>query len=251
MKRLLFVAVIVVIAVVLGCGGGGGGGGGGNGNTGTTGTITNISMQAVWAGTQATLNMADLATGNKLTLEMVGFNSAGNYVVLSGATFSTIAPSNVATLSGATLRITGSSNGTSYTITGVYQGTTYNLSFDSVGQMAQVYGTVRDINNVNIAGAEVEFFDSAGTNVGEVTSGFSGQFVANVPTSAVGFTVDLSSLSATYFNDYLYNGLGYTISVGNCHTSLQKLTLNKVTSLPFPIVAVPISSGAPPPPDGC
>lgn len=252
MKRLLYIALVVVIAVVLGCGGGGGGGGGTGSNptTGTTGAITSVTLEALFAGTQATPNTAELAAGNTLTLELIGTESSGDQVLLSGS-FSTSAPSSVATVSGSQLKIVGGSSGKQYTVSGVYKGSTYQISFTSTPATAQVSGSIRDENDVNISGAEVEFFSSAGTLVGETTSNSTGQFEANVPTSAVGFSVQLSSLSSTYYNQYLYNSLGYTITVGNCLTSLPKLTLNKTTSLPYQIVAIPISLGAPAPPDGC
>lgn len=120
--------------------------------------------------------------------------------------------------------------------------------------LATVTGrVVVESTGVGIAAVQVLFFNAAGTQVATSTTDACGYLVARVPSNAVRFHLNPTSLSAAaYYRQYTYNALRYSALIATCTAPLPALTDGAVTPLPGGSIFVPATTGPPPPPpNGC
>jgi hypothetical protein len=273
MKKAQFAvatAVFAFLAFLIGCGGGGGGGSssgsGSNTSSTTTGSttgVTNVSLYALYSGTQSPASILDtgssktalaLSVGDLIQFSYIGevtTSSGQSHQTVSGGTVSTTAPSSVAYVSGSVLHVVGTSGSKAYAVTGSYQGQSYTYTFTSTAAQAKVSGYARDTNGLAISGAPVLFFKGT-TLVGKTTTGFDGTFIGSVPATATGFSLDLSGFKGVYYDEYSYLGLNYTAAVSGCATGLPKLKTGTTASLPGQVIGYAFEITNPPPaPSGC
>ncbi len=274
--------LIVLAFLVLffsGACGGGGGTGGSNGSTGTVGYPTNIAADAFFHGTQAPASGLGtnsspytLVPGDVVDIQLWGVNvptGQPEQVTASGFSFQPPAPSSsIATLTTAgVLTAVAPSSGTfvvnvTYAGGSGYSGGTASFVFQIVPAGAKVAGFVRDPTQAAVAGVVITFYGPGGSAILQTMSGFNGAFTANLPTSAVSFTADGSSLvgcSATnpsapcYFKEYGYGSFYYSTISTNCYTPLPALVAGHTMNLPNQIIMLPAnnSGSPPPPPTGC
>ncbi len=268
-------AVLAAAMILIGsaCGGGGGGGSSTNAsatatsaatstatatNTTTTGTLTAIHIvgSAINNSSQA-VDPDDTVAGQPVQLQVVALNSGGNWATYSGSNWSTTAPASVATVSSTgLLSPVSSSNGASYTVscTGPAGVVSAALAVEPNSQ-PYVSGLVRDKAGLGISQVYVDFYSSGGLQVGEAITGTNGKFIASVPASATGFTVNIGIADPTsyFYRQFEYGASGKTfdyLEEASCPAPLPKLVAG-VNSLASDIVLDDVGSGPPPPPTGC
>lgn len=238
------------------CGGGGGGNGSTDGGTdsGGTGTLTNVQLIGT-IGSNVGVGLTNLAVGDTVQLQFVGQDSSGRQVTRTGSSFSTTAPSSVATISSdGVLTVHGVSGGT-YSVSGLGPNGVLTRDFSSTAPQAFVTGRVKNVNNTGVAVVRVMFYNDSGSLLGTAVTGPSGLFRANVPGTASGFTIDVEAADpatsfAFYYRQYGYNNK-YYLNGMDCRATSPDLTSGTTTALPSDIVLAARASGPPPPPSGC
>lgn len=258
-----FSAVMVILAALFvmfgsaACGGGGGGTSGstdGNtdGNTDGSSGVTNV--QIIGVSGNSGVGLTNLTSGSSVQLEFVGVDSTYHQIVSAGSNWSTTAPSSQATISSSgVLTIVGTSGTFSVTGTGPNGAMSATVTIQPTAG-ATVTGLVRNINSLGIAAVDVKFYTASGALLATSTTGPNGTFRATVPTSAAGFTIDVTRADADnnsiYYRQYSYNSFDY-ISGTDCLATLPTLASGTTLTLPSPIVVAARASGPPPPPTGC
>ncbi len=246
------IAVFAILALVIGCGGGGGGGGTSGGTT--SGAVHGQQVTGYEGGSSSIMiDLRSLVPGDQVQLQITARDTNNNLVVLSAAGWTTNAPSSVATVTSAgLLSAVGVSSG-NYQVTVVYKGARYTANLNIVAAQAFVTGRVSD-SSIAVQNAMIDFFDSAGKQVGAAYTARDGTFRASVPTTAVKFSLDMSIPDpgfVFYYNEFAYANNTYLEQT----TCLAKLpgTLSTTTPTALTTAIVPFlrSLGPPPPPTGC
>lgn len=240
MKKRFGLLLFLAGAAMSGCGGGGGGS--------SPIVLTNYRVQGSDSHFSLTtaVPLTVLMPGDTITMAIVGTDPNGKTVSVTGANWTTTAPSSVATLSSSGTLSVASADSTLYTVSAQYNNQTYTTSFEVVPSALRVYGVVRT-TSTPVSGAAVSFFDASGNNVGALTSSSTGVFVGTVPVSATKLGADFTG-STVYFNQYGYGSFDYTESVSGCRPKLPTASSTNWVFLPNDIVTYPKYGGSAPPP---
>ncbi|HEY3783191.1 MAG TPA: hypothetical protein VGL56_19095 [Fimbriimonadaceae bacterium] len=126
-----------------------------------------------------------------------------------------------------------------------------SVSNGSTGGTATINGTVTDDQSADLGGVVVQFYNSAGTLVGQATTASNGTFSAAVSSSAVSFGLSSGSINTlSEFESYTYGGLRYDPLITGCYAPIGTLQTNQVVQLSSIVVASQ-KNPPPPPPNGC
>jgi hypothetical protein len=130
---------------------------------------------------------------------------------------------------------------------------TASITVANVGANAIVQGrAIVDGSTLGVAGASIAFYNSAGLELGRVTTGTDGRFTATIPSTARRFHVVPSSINETqFYRSYEYANFRYTMLVSSCTAPLPTLTAGGTTILPTDVRIPRASDPPPPPPNGC
>ena len=120
------------------------------------------------------------------------------------------------------------------------------------GANATVSGrAVQRNSTIGVSSLQIAFYNAAGVQVASTVTNGTGNFTAQVPTTAVSFHVIESSVGAGYYKQYDYNGKRYSALIANCRAALPTLSAGGAVSL-VTSIELPLASGPPPPPpNGC
>jgi len=291
MKHVLKFAVALLVLAVIGCGGSGNGtpstlGTVTNQNVRLEAIIqvlpTNLMHPSMWTpaqllnpqtpGLQADLidptvfgvmDPLNIECGQQIVFQLVYYtiSSTGSLVrnIVPNATFQssdatgaygTLALNTGDYLAGGTatpqaLSISGSANGITYSAF-------YGIKIDQV----QVLGSVlaQGTNANQLAGSQVQFYNSAGALVDTVTVQYDGSIRASVPNLTTSFTVVADSLPQGFYQSFGYEGLQYDAGLVGCFAPLtlpNGITSGTIT-LPGTILVAPRVTGqGTPPATGC
>ena len=112
---------------------------------------------------------------------------------------------------------------------------------------------VVDFTGVGVSSILIRFYNGSGVQVGSVTTDTCGYFVAQIPSNAVRFHLEPSSISASlYYRKYTYASKRYAATISTCTAPLPALADNTVRALPGGSIILPSTAGPPPPPpNGC
>jgi hypothetical protein len=142
---------------------------------------------------------------------------------------------------------------TATTSTSTSTTSTATASTDGTGITQGVFGQVLDSVGNPLQGATVKFFNSSGSQVGSGSSNSKGNFAVQLPTNAVNFTLDKSSMAnaGNYFNQFTFKGDDYLANDKACLASAPHFTSGHKVAMPTALVLTPTWLGPPPPPSGC
>lgn len=145
--------------------------------------------------------------------------------------------------------------------TGTTSTTSTTSTTATTGVQTGVYGNVRTSAGMPISGAVVKFYNAGGSKVGESTTNASGNFGANLPTTATTFTVDASGGTFvqngnTYTGGYLftqfsYNNEEYIANDASCLAPSPSFSTGQAVPLASSVVFLERWLGPPAPPTGC
>ncbi len=245
--------------IVFGCGGGGGT----SATSGSTGVVSNIHVEAVNLANGAPEDLMNILVGDRVQARLYGLQDPNVRVQVASSNWSSDAPANVAVVSSSgTITTIGSSQGQAYIISGMGNGVKYTSSFIVRPVQAVVTALFRTQGGLPVQQADIKFFDSAGTVVGEATSQSNGSIRASVPATAVTFMA--STNANTYATDgvtlfRLYDQFSYGANIWSDACSnrvpLPTLTNGTSTALPHNLVftakVLNDPNNPPPPPPDC
>lgn len=249
MKRFIPWIVVTALLVVVGCGGGGGGGSTTDG--GSTGTYTNMQIGASVSG--FFVDPTSVAAGETLSMKVYGRNTAGSLVEVPASSWTTTAPSSVATVSGSGTVVGVAASSTAYTISVTAGGQTLSNSLrvrSATG--SKVTGALLNPSGVGMRFASITFYDSTGTAVSSAVTGVDGTFRAVVPTSATQFGLNIDTTDPTnlYYRQFTFDENEYMMDEATCYAPLPTLSSGGTAALGS-IGLTLKSSGPPAPPTGC
>lgn len=221
--------------------------------------MTNIRVEMFLAGTSTQVDSQSLIAGDNVDLRLVGFDSSLVKHVISGASFSTLAPPSVLTIAGSRLTAISGSGGTSYSVTGSTP--SYSASAPALvaaGGSSIVTGLVRTVAGDPVYQTIVKFYDASNTLLASTKTVSNGTFRAGVPSTAKKFTIDLtvadppaSNGTTRFVRQFGYGTLDYSANSIGCLAPLPALVVG-TNALPHDIVPPLVnSSSPPPPPTGC
>jgi len=118
------------------------------------------------------------------------------------------------------------------------------------GTNATVITSVQSDTGTAVSGVVVQFLNAAGNVVAQSTV-TNGQLNAQVPPTAVSFTLVPSSFPSQYYVSYEYKSKFYSPNIQGCYSLLPPLQAGQTAVLPSPITLLSNSGPPPPPPDGC
>lgn len=221
--------------IVIGCGGGGGGGGGTTATSATsststtasaTGTIDSIVTKLVAQVSPGVyMDPLNIQVGQSVQFVLVNFDlTKGTNQVLPASSFKAV-------------KLYGnlSSNGnftatqvspTSSTISASFAGSAYSSPYAVTPAQPSIHGQVLDTDNRVIPFVKVKFYDASSNLVGQSTADGLGNFIASVPTTAVRFNFDASTLStAYYYASFIYGPGTYDVlESATCSAPLPALS---------------------------
>ena len=257
MKKSYLFVLLAVLIVAIACGGGGGGGGTGV-TDGSDGGFVTVRAEATQAGnTGHQVDATNIQVGQSITFVVAGYDSSNVRTILTSTNWTTTDNGNtVGTLSAdGSFSATAASNST-FTATGSANGTTYSINYKVHPVQATATASLIDQNGAPAANVKVLFYNGANVVVASATSAFDGSLTASVPTSAVRFNIDPTTLpTSLYFKSYKLHGLRYSALITSCTAPLPALTNGVSTNIGAIIIDVLMTGGIvnppPPPPDGC
>ncbi len=132
-------------------------------------------------------------------------------------------------------------------------GTNSNGSNGSTNGTTSGYSgrVVREDTLNGLANVKVQFKDAGGTILVTATTNSSGNFSIDVPSNAVRFHLQNSSLPTGYYKQFEYNSKRYTTLDTTCTAPLPTYVNGVRTPLLTSIVVSPQNLPPPPPPNGC
>ena len=276
MKHVLKFAVAALALIAIGCGGSG------NGSSSTVVTVvngiprieaivkvlpTNLQHPSQWTtaqllnpqtpGLQADLinptvfgiqDPTNIECNEQMVFQVVSYAPDGTRNILPGVTFvssdttgvyGNLAGNTGDFLAGATpttngLTITATVNGASYS-------TLYDIKIDQVRLIGSVLAQGTNANQ--LAGTQVEFFNSNGGLVDTTTVQSDGSFRASVPTVATSFSVVADTIPQTFYQSFNYLGLQYNAGQVTCYAPLPSGLAVGTTTLSGGIFVAPRVQG--------
>jgi hypothetical protein len=260
LKKFYFPLLMAVLVLVIACGGGGGGGGTGgtSATSGSTGTLNPIRVEGVLASNPAQIvDLQNVQVGDVVQLQIVGYDSNRQRVVLSSGSWTTNDGTGAGTLSSSGLyTATKSTGGTAFTFTGSNGGKLYSANYQVKPVQALVTGSVMDSNGAASSRIVLVLYNATGTVMARGTTASDGTFRISTPITAKRFNLDPASMSTTfYFRSFVYQSKRYTALISSCTAPLPTLTNGSTSAIGFIVIDAAQSGGAinppPPPPDGC
>jgi len=264
-KSILLVLVAAAVVIFTSACGGGGGSSSSNStssatstSTSTAGGISSVLIGATLGGTTEGVSPTNLAVGDQVQLFITGLDASNNMFSVPGSNWTTNAPASVATVTSTGLVTAVGASSTTYSLNGRAQdGTAVTGQLMVSAAQALVTGLVRNENSTGVQSVLVQFYNAGGNLLGQAITGPTGQFRANVPSSAKSFTIGIESADPSiggetiYYRQFAYGGHDYLEGSPSCFTTLPALTSGGTTPLPNDIVLDARISGPPPPPTGC
>jgi hypothetical protein len=220
MNRPPLYAALSLALLALGCGGSS------TGSSSTTSvSLSNLStpqIEAVLTTAGATgvtslpnpvvEDARDIQIGDIIQFELVAYDSSGGRHVLAGTGWS----KNLSSQYGALNSVTGQFTTTQTAMPNIdaigvtYNNTLYTASYQVQPQEPRLIGQiVSSSGGAAVPGVEVDFFNSSGIQVGAASTAYDGTFRASVPSSAVSFTLNSSTITGAYWQSFAY-GFGGT-----------------------------------------
>ena len=255
-KRLATLSVL--FAIIIGCGGGGGGGEGSNGGFGFT-PKAGIYMEFRNLDTQELVDPLNLAVGTRVQMMLTNYDLFGTRTVLKTGTWSIVNGGASFSLNSTKGTFTVLATTSSY----ISFRTTWNSSLYAQDgrapvEMPTVSGRGVELGaftgfptNVGVPYLQVEFYDAGGNRVGSARTDGDGNFLAYVQLSATHTMVLGDTIKTSHYYKTVYHkGLYYAPLISNCKVPIDAL-INGPNVMSDPL-ALPVQSGAPPPPpNGC
>lgn len=110
---------------------------------------------------------------------------------------------------------------------------------------------VREDTLGGLANIKVQFKDAGGSTLVTATTNASGNFSIDVPSTAVRFHIQSSSIPVGYYKQFEYSNKRYTTLDTTCTAPLPTYVNGVRTPLATSIVITPQNLPPPPPPNGC
>lgn len=191
----------------------------------------------------------------EFTFQLVGYKATGERVVLSPDSWvssdSTATFGNLAANSGL-YQTNNSVTRDVYQVGAIYKGTYFTTDVSIHPREIILDGTVVDENTgKGLAGVTVNFYDASGLLLSTVSSSFTGDFRASVPTSATQLQLLNDSIPSAYYRSYMFQGFRYNAGSVDCRASIPTYVVGE-RSLGDTIKVTPSVAGVgTPDPTGC
>ncbi|MBI1756283.1 MAG: hypothetical protein HYR64_04150 [Fimbriimonas ginsengisoli] len=252
--RRTFLPLVFASICLSSCGGGGGGGAVGD-------PILLTRVEAIFPGSAATTDAAtvidalNLQSGDSVQFLIVNYTQSGvrTTTTVGGWATSDLGGGSGALTPGTGAFAAGSAGATKFTMGATFGGTFYSTEYKVTPVQPRVQGrVVTAFIGTGITDIHIWFYDAVSAQVGEVTSDFSGSFIASVPGTATRFHLDSASIPPlTYYRSYGYLSLIYAPTISTCTAPLPSPLSGGTNVLPGSVILTRSTDTPPPPPTGC
>jgi len=97
----------------------------------------------------------------------------------------------------------------------------------------------------------VQFFNAAGTNVGQATTNATGNYQATVSQIPTRLHIQNGSINAGFYKQFFYRNKSYSTIISSCKALVGvPITVDVINTIPN-LIMTPSSTPPPPPPNGC
>ncbi len=257
MKKVSWLLTTVFCLVLIGCGGGVSDlpVGPGVGSNSTTPTIEAVNRQ------DATIYVdpENIEIDDEVIFQLVAYDlTTGARSVLAATNWSSsdtkAVYGNLASNSG--LYLAGSHEiNDRLVVASTFDGNNYSAFYRVKPRQVLLHGFVYAQGTTTpVRGVAIEFYNESQVLVGTVHSMADGSFRASIPSSvasAISYNLVPETIPATYYHNFLADGLRYQSGTAGCRVTLPSYD-NGPRELPYSIFVTPKSAGvAEPDPDGC